>query len=89
MLLATGNIALILLVLIAVAMLTTGGIWLRRLPGRMFRGVQSWWDERQIARERLKQARLQTEILEEQLRNEASRDLLSESRKPKGGDHGR
>lgn len=71
----TADLALLLLSLVSLLALSSGGAALLRLARRLL----VWSDERAIQRERLKQEQLKTALLEEQLRNEVLRDL---SRKP-------
>lgn len=71
----TADLALLLLSLVSLLALSSGGAALLRLARRLL----VWSDERAIQRERLKQEQLKTALLEEQLRNEILKDL---SRKP-------
>ena len=56
------------------------GAWALGLPGRLWRRWAAWREERAIRGEHVKQEKLRTAILEEELRNQIVRDLYGESR---------
>jgi hypothetical protein len=68
---ATANVALVLVLGLGLAFLLGGG---SALP-RLMRAWSASRAEQELRRERLKQAKLETEILEEKLRNEILRDV--------------
>ncbi len=83
MLIATADIALLILIISALFIFTGFGLWIKSLPGKIFNFIKSFFKERNINKEILKQEELKSKILEEQLRNEQLSSLFSNIKKEK------